>query len=236
MEKDLSYLDALTGSTLFADISRSDAAAMMRCLGGSAAHYKSGETILREGEPADRLGLVLAGRAQVARADYDGNRSVLTDVRPGELFAEAFAFADVARMPVDVTAVEDTDVLLLDAGRIVRTCANACEFHNRLIMNLLRVAASKNLVMNRKLEITSRRTTREKLLTYLEMQARAYGSAPFTIPFARQELADYLEVDRSGLSAEIGKLRREGVLESEKSRFTLLRRQTEPKRHEGSRR
>ena len=164
MEKDFPYLDVLTGSALFADIQRSDAAAMMSCLGGRAAHYKSGETILREGEPADRLGLVLAGRAQVTRTDYDGNRSVLTDVGPGEMFAEAFAFADVPRMPVDVTAVEETDVLLLDAQRITHTCTNACEFHNRLILNLLGVVASKNLAMNRKLEITARRTTREKLL------------------------------------------------------------------------
>lgn len=223
MKKDFPYLDVLTGSALFANIARSDAAAMMECLGGSAAHYKSGETILREGEAADRLGLVLTGRAQVTRTDYDGNRSVLTDVGPGEMFAEAFAFADVSRMPVDVTAVEPTDVLLLDAHRITHTCTNACEFHNRLILNLLGVVASKNLAMNRKLEITSRRTTREKLLTYLEMQAKAHGSAVFIIPFDRQALADYLEVDRSGLSAEIGKLRREGVLESEKNRFTLLR-------------
>ena len=151
MKKDFPYLDVLTGSALFANIARSDAAAMMECLGGSAAHYKSGETILREGEAADRLGLVLTGRAQVTRTDYDGNRSVLTDVGPGEMFAEAFAFADVSRMPVDVTAVEPTDVLLLDAHRITHTCTNACEFHNRLILNLLGVVASKNLAMNRKL-------------------------------------------------------------------------------------
>ena len=223
MEKDFPYLDVLTGSALFADIQRSDAEAMIGCLGARAERYQSGEAILREGEPADRLGLVLAGRAQVTRTDYDGNRSVLTDVGPGEMFAEAFAFADVPRMPVDVTAVEETNVLLLDAQRITHTCTNACEFHNRLILNLLGVVASKNLAMNRKLEITARRTTREKLLTYLEMQAKRAGSASFTIPFDRQALADYLEVDRSGLSAEIGRLRREGVLESERSRFTLLR-------------
>ena len=223
MEKDFPYLDVLTGSALFADIQRSDAEAMIGCLGARAERYKSGETILREGEAADRLGLVLAGRAQVTRTDYDGNRSVLTDVGPGEMFAEAFAFADVPRMPVDVTAVEETNVLLLNAQRITHTCTNACEFHNRLILNLLGVVASKNLAMNRKLEITARRTTREKLLAYLEMQAKAHGSASFTIPFDRQALADYLEVDRSGLSAEIGRLRREGVLESVKNKFTLLR-------------
>ena len=135
---------------------------------------------------------------------------------------EDLSFAGVEHISVDVTAVGETDVLLLDARRLVHTCSNACEFHNRLILNLLGVMAAKNLTMNRKLQITSRRTTREKLLTYLEMQARQAGSASFTIPFDRQALADFLEVDRSGLSAEIGKLRREGLLESERNSFTLL--------------
>lgn len=223
MEKSFPYRSVLSGSALFANIAGADAAAMLDCLGAAAAHYKNGEAILREGDRADRLGLVLSGAAQVTRTDYEGNRSVLTEVGPGEMFAEAFAFAGVERIPVDVTAVGETDVLLLDAERIVHTCSNACEFHNRLVRNLLGVVAAKNLAMNQKLEITARRTTREKLLTYLEMQAKRAGSTSFTIPFDRQALADYLEVDRSGLSAEIGRLRREGVLESERSRFTLLR-------------
>ena len=126
-------------------------------------------------------------------------------------------------MSVDVTAVGETEVLMLNAERLAHTCSNACEFHSRLILNLLRVMASKNLTMNRKLQITSRRTTREKLLAYLEMQAKQAGNPSFTVPFDRQGLADFLEVDRSGLSAEIGKLRREGVLTSSKNRFTLLR-------------
>ena len=222
MKKDTPGLPALADSALFRGIAESDAEAMLRCLGARSAHYHDGEAILREGDRADRLGLVLAGAAQVTRTDYDGNRSVLTDVGPGELFAEAFAFAGADRIPVDVTAVGETEALFFEAERIVRTCTNACEFHRRLILNLLRVVAAKNLTMNRKLEITARRTTREKLLTYLELQAKQAGSAEFTIPFDRQALADYLEVDRSGLSAEIGRLRREGVLRSEKNRFTLL--------------
>ena len=100
--------------------------------------------------------------------------------------------------------------------------SNSCDFHNKLIFNLLKVVAAKNLLFNQKMEITSRRTTREKLLAYLNAQAKQHGSNSFTIPYDRQELADYLEVDRSGLSAEISKLRREGVLESQRSQFTLL--------------
>jgi CRP-like cAMP-binding protein len=111
---------------------------------------------------------------------------------------------------------------LIRLKRIIETCPSACGFHNRVVLNLLKVLAAKNLLLNRKLEIISRRTTREKLLAYLSFQARAAGSNHFAIPFDRQGLADYLGVDRSALSAEIGKLRREGVLESDRSVFTLL--------------
>ncbi len=220
MKKEL--LSVLAQSALFQNIGPAETADMLKCLGGAVSRYEDGQAIFREGDEADRLGIVLSGGAQVTRTDFNGTRSVLTEVGPGEMFAEAFAFAGVGHIGVDVTAVGDTEVLLLNAQRLAHTCGNACAFHNSLILNLLGVMASKNLTMNRKLQITSRRTTREKLLTYLEMQARQAGSATFDIPFDRQALADFLEVDRSGLSSEIGKLRREGVLKSERNRFTLL--------------
>ena len=113
-------------------------------------------------------------------------------------------------------------ILLIRLRRITETCSNACEFHNRMVMNLLRAIAGKNLMLNAKIEITSRRTTREKLMAYLLNQAKRAGGSTFTIPLDRQGLADYLGVERSALSAEIGKLRREGVIESERSTFRLI--------------
>ena len=222
MAKNSPFLPALTDSALFAGLTEKDAQAMLHCLGARAQRFAPGEPILREGDRADRLGLLLSGGAQVTRTDIDGNRSILTDLAPGDLFAEAFAFADVARMPVDVTATAESEVLLLDSERITRTCSNACQFHNKLILNLLGVVAAKNLAMNQKLEITGHRTTRDKLMAYLMAQARQAGSDRFTIPLDRQGLADYLGVERSALSAEIGRLRREGVLESQRSSFRLL--------------
>jgi len=110
----------------------------------------------------------------------------------------------------------------MDSARITRSCSNACGFHQQMIFNLMKIMAVKNLCFHQKIEITSKRTTREKLMTYLMIEAKKKRSDTFDIPYDRQELADYLEVDRSGLSAEISKLRREGVLLSEKNRFTLL--------------
>ena len=123
---------------------------------------------------------------------------------------------------VDVVAAEDTEILLLQAQRIIHSCGQACHFHNQMIHNLLQVVARKNLLSNQKIEVMSKRTTREKLMAYLLLEAKRAGGSSFSIPYDRQELADYLEVDRSGLSAEISKLRRENVLLCRKNEFTLL--------------
>ena len=165
---------------------------------------------------------MLSGAAQIVRIDYYGNRSILAEIGPSELFAEAFACAEVSSLPVTVIANEPCEVMLIDCSHILHTCANNCGFHQQLIFNLMRDLAAKTLQFHQKLEITAGRTTRDKLMTYLMFQAQKAGSPEFEIPFDRQELADYLEVDRSGLSAEISKLRREGIIECEKNRFTLL--------------
>ena len=159
---------------------------------------------------------------QLVRVDYYGNRSILTSIEPPQLFGEAFACAGLDSVPVDVIAAEDTDILLTDAMHIARPCENACAFHRQMTLNLLQIVARKNLVLHRKIEITSKRSTREKLMTYLLLQAKKAGSSTFTIPYDRQELADYLGVERNGLSTEIGKLRNEKVLECRRSTFTLL--------------
>ena len=169
------------------------------------------------------VGIVLEGCVQMVREDYYGNRSILARMGPAELFGEGFACADVKTFPISVVAVEDSQVLLIDSRRITVTCANACSFHNRMIFNMLKVVANKNLVLNQKIEITSRRTTREKLMAYLLTQAKLHQSDAFTIPYDRQALADYLEVERSAMSAEISKLRRDGIIECEKSTFRLLK-------------
>lgn len=216
------YYDILRRCPLFEGISDDDLIPMMACVGGVVKKYEKRENIFSEGDLAKNVGIMLSGKAQVVRVDYYGNRSIVESVSPTELFGESFACGGMKEIPVDVVATEDSEVLIMDCARITRACSNACAFHQQLIFNLMKVMASKNLRFHQKLEITSGRTTREKLMTYLLLEAKKKRSASFEIPYDRQELADYLEVDRSGLSAEISKLRREGVLLSEKNRFTLL--------------
>jgi len=219
MEK---YFDTLRRCTLFDRISDEQLMTMLTCLGASVVSFDKKYTIFAEGRPAKHIGIMLSGSAQVVRVDYYGNRSIVSGIEPPEIFGEAFACAEVSSLPVTITASEPCEVMLIDCAHILHTCSNNCGFHQQLIFNLMKDLATKNIIFHQKLEITSRRTTREKLMAYLMLQARRTGSSSFTIPFDRQELADYLEVDRSGLSAEISKLRREGVLRSEKNWFELM--------------
>lgn len=214
-------LEILKRCPLFDGMTDEELSAMLGCLGARQESFAKGQTVLAEGDPVRAVGIVLSGSAQIVRVDYYGNRSIVATLSPAQLFGEAFAFAGVPVMPVSVVATQPLEALLLDPARITEPCQNACGMHNRLIRNLLGLIAKKNLLFHQKLEITSRRTTREKLMTYLLLQAKRAGSSHFAIPFDRQALADYLEVERSGLSAEIGKLRREGVLDCNKNEFTL---------------
>ncbi len=208
---------------LFSGITLSEFKGMLGCLNGRVVETRKGVPILREGDGTNQIGVLLSGSVHIIREDYYGDRSVLSYIGPGQIFGEAYAFSDVQALPVSVVPDQDGEVLMLDSRRIASCCANACTFHNQMIFNLLRLVANKSLMLHQKIEITSKRTTREKLMSYLAYQAKLKNSNSFTIPFDRQALADYLEVDRSGLAVQISQLRKEGVLESEKNYFRLLK-------------
>ena len=216
------YLPILQKSPLFDGVAETDILPLLDCLGGTLRTYTKGSAVFCEGDRPTHLGIVLSGEVRITRTDYYGNRSIVAAVKAPHVFGETFACAEVESLPVDVIAAENSEILMIDIHRVMGTCCNACAFHNRIIYNLMRQTAAKNLMFHRKLEILSRRTTRDKLMIYLLLEAKAQGSHTVVIPYDRQELADYLAVDRSGLSAEIGKLRREGMLTAEKNRFTLL--------------
>lgn len=217
------YLETLRKCPLFQQIEDENLLKMLGCLGAKVETFDKKYTIFAEGTPAKYIGILLSGSAQIVQVDYYGNRSILGSVAPSEVFAEAFACAGMDTLPVSVTANEPCEVMLINRDHILHTCQNHCGFHQQLIFNLMKDLAYKAILFQQKIEITSKRTTKEKLMTYLLLYAKKANSNSFEIPFDRQELADYLEVDRSGLSAEIGKLRKEGVLENHRKRFTLYR-------------
>lgn len=219
------YEPILQKVSLFDGIRPGEWERMLGCLGAVRRSYPAGEFILMAGQPAARVGVLLAGDAQVLREEYSGARTILAALAPGDLFAEAFACAGGGEqtLPVSVLAVSDCRVLLIDYRKIIEICPSACEFHTRLVRNMLAVLADKNLLLNRRLGHLSRRTTREKLLSYLSEEAALCGGGEFDIPFDRQGLADYLCVERSAMSAALSKLREEGLLETRRSHFRLLR-------------
>ena len=175
--------------------------------------------LLRAGAPCSSAGLLLSGRALIIQEDFWGNRNVLAALTPGQIFAESFACASGTPLTVSVAAEEDVRAAFLDFQRMLAACPSSCPCHSRLLRNLLAVLAEKNLSLNEKLTHMGQRTTRDKLLSYLSAQARRQGSPRFRILFSRQQLADYLCVDRSGLSAELGRLRDEGMLSFQRYQF-----------------
>ena len=204
----------MTSSPLFRDIAPADLASLLDCLDARERAYEKGVWLLRRGEWTDRLGLVLSGTVHILREDFWGSRSIVGLAGPGEIFAESYALAGEP-LEVSVLAASDARVLFLRVETALTDCG-------QLTRNLTALLAEKNLTLTRKMRHMARRTTREKLLSYLSAQALRSGGPEFDIPMDRQQLADYLAVDRSAMSAALGKLRDEGVLEFRKNHFRLL--------------
>ena len=219
MEK---YLKILKECSLFDEIEDNDLMRMLSCLGARVELFDKKYTVFAEGSPARYIGIVLSGSVQTVYVDYYGNRNILSVSCARELVAEAFACAGADEIPVSVIADEPSEIMLIDCSHILCTCKNVCGFHQKLIFNLMRTLAQKNISFHQKIEIISKRSTRDKLLAYLEIQARISGSGKITVPFDRQELADYLGVERSGLSSEISKMKQEKIIDNYKNHFELL--------------
>lgn len=213
----------LTNTALFRGTTLEEAQAMLSCLGSYTKQYKKGDTIYHAGEVAEDMGLVINGSIDIECDDVWGNRSILDRVERGQIFAETYACIPGETMLVNVVAAEKCEILFLNAARLLTTCADSCTHHNKLIKNLLQISAQKNLSLSRRILHTSSKSIRGRLLSYLSEQAKKNGSYQFTIPFNRQQLADYLSVDRSALSNELSKMQNEGILHYEKNAFVLIR-------------
>ena len=211
----------LSETVLFYGTPPQELKTMLNCLGAKQKRYARGEIIAHAGEPVQNMGLLLFGRVQIESDDLWGNKSVLDSIGPGLTFAETYACVPGEPMMVSAVAAECLEVLFLNAMRILETCSLACEHHSRLIRNLLTLTAQKNLTLSRRIFYTSSKSIRGRLMSYLSDQASRFKSRAFTIPFNRQQLADYLSVDRSALSNELSKMRREGLLETDKNYFLL---------------
>lgn len=212
----------LSDAPLFRGIPAEDVDAMLPCLGASRRAYRRGERVMRAGQVATRVGVLLEGRLHVEMLDAWGNVSVLESVGPGEPFAVAYACGKEGVLDVDVVADADSTVATLEAARVLHPCERQCACHGALVRNLLVSMANKNIAMNRRAMAMAPKTVRGKILAYLSVQQTVAGAPEFAIPFTQEKLASYLGVDRSTLSAELSALRKEGVIDYKGRTFRLM--------------
>ena len=213
----------LQSCQLFTGIPGSGLKSMLDCLAARQKHFAKDSFIIMAGGKMDWIGIVLSGAIHILREDYWGKRKIIARIESGASFGEAFAYAEVKELPVSIIAAEESEVLFLDCRRILKQCSSVCTFHASLIKNLALLLAEKNIAFIQKLEHITQTTTREKLLSYLSGQAQLERKSSFDIPFSREELADYLSVERSAMSAELSKMRDDGLILYRKNHFELLK-------------
>ena len=211
----------LAGSALFAGIAPSEMEAMLPCLEAVEKSYNKGERLMRAGQITEFLGVVLRGKVQVEVSDAWGNVTILETLSSGEIFAHGYACSKEA-LDIDVVAESACSVALLKVDRIMSPCAHACGCHSAISGNLMRALALRNLAMNQRALATMPKTIRGKVLAYLSQQQKRAGARVFTIPYSQTKLAQYLCVDRSALSAELSKLRKEGVIDYDGATYSIL--------------
>ena len=208
-------LKALTKTEIFAGATEEEVSSMLNCLSAKKKKYQKDEIIFHAGDIVSSIGVMLKGNALIENDDIWGNRSVLDYVKEGQIFAETYACALDEKLMVNVIAMSDCEVLFLDVRKILKVCPNACEFHQNLVQNLLAISS-------RRIFHTSSKTIRGRLLSYLSYQAMEREKEEFDIPYNRQQLADYLGVDRSAMSNELGKMQKDGLIEVKRNHFRIL--------------
>lgn len=211
----------LANTQLFRGIREDEITELLHCLGASERTFQKNDVIFRAGSPVNEIGLIESGSVNIVVNLYWGNSIIFGHIGRGEVFAENYAAIPGKELLCDVVATEDTKVIFLKMQNILTTCRKGCSYHNRIIQNMLRISAQNNLNMSSRMMHTASKSLRDRLLSYLSEQALEHGSSQFTIPFNRQQLADYLAVNRSAMSKELSKMQEEGLITYRKNKFIL---------------
>lgn len=217
------YLDFFTKLDLFKNVQKTDILSMLQCLGAKKCSYKKGEILFLTGDQVPGVGIIMKGSIQIVQDDVAGNQAIVGQLSAGDLFAETFICAGAKQSPVTVTALSPCEVLFLQLERLITTCSSACSFHSRLIENLLRILAAKNIYMAKKNRLLSQRTIHEKLRRFFMDRIEETGAHVFEVELSRNQLADYLCVDRSALSRELSKMKADGMIEFDKKDFKVIK-------------
>ena len=215
------FYGILKNVLLFKNLTEDEIDTFLKCLNSKKKNYFKDEYLFVAGDSIKDIGIILKGNIHIIKEDYLGNRNILTTLGVGDIFAEVFVCAKLEEIPVSIYAVSDCEILFLEYGKLINTCSAVCNFHSKVIDNMVFTIAAKNLILSQKIEILTKRTTREKILNFLSLQASNKHSNKFAIQFNRQELADFLCVDRSAMSSELGRLKDEGLIDFNKNIFEI---------------
>ncbi len=216
------FIPVLKKTQIFSGVGVDEIESLLSCLGARLYSYTRGEYPVRQGEHLNDIIVLVEGKLHIQTDDYWGNRSILGQIEVGEMFGEAYVAPESGAVLNDVVAVENSKAIFLDVKKILTTCSSACRFHSIVVHNLFFAISEKNRKLVRKLGHISKRSTREKLISYLSEEAKRQNSSDFTISFNRQQLADFLFVDRSAMSNELCRMRDEGLIKFNKNQFTLF--------------
>jgi CRP-like cAMP-binding protein len=217
------FIPVLLNCRLFDGIKIKEIEKLLDCFHARTRKFEKDAYLFMEGDEISTMGIVISGAIHLVRDDFWGNRAIIARIAPGEIFAESFACGKTARPPMSAMAAQKTEALFIQANRISAVCASVCAFHTRVLNNMIAELAGKNTHLLEKIQHMSQRSTREKLISYLSSQAQDARGADFEIPFNREEMADFLSVDRSAMSAELGRMKADGLLTFRKNHFTLVK-------------
>lgn len=215
------YDEVLRGVRLFKGIDEKDLSSLLSCLDARIISPEKNEFVLMAGDRVNHIGIVLSGSLHIIKEDAEGERAVIAALSKGDFYAEALCCANVEMSPVSVLTNTKSSVMLIEYGRILHTCPSSCSFHAKLIENMLFIIAEKNIMLQNRMEIISQKTVRLKMLAFLEFFVGTRGEKA-KIPFNREQLADYLCVNRSALSHELSRMKHDGLIDYHKNQFVLM--------------
>ena len=215
------YIEILGNTELFKNINDNEIETLLKSSFVRIKNYNNNETVFMSGNIAKFIGIVVFGQVEVIQEDFYGNKNIIAHINKGEIFGEAFACSETQSLPISAFTSQPSEIILINYRELFSSDLTPETMHLKLSHNMLKIMANKNLILNQKIRLLTKRTTQEKLLAYLSTQAEKTGSNSFSIPFNRQELADYLSVERSAMSAQLCKLRDKGILDFHKNKFVL---------------
>ncbi len=217
------YYNQIKNSPVFFGLSEDELKNMLECFNARIKSFEDGEFIIRQGELVKNIYLVLDGAVNIEKDTYWGRRIIVTQIGINENIALAFVASKNIESSIDAVSVGNTKLLILSYEKCTTMCQNVCTKHRLLINNLFEILSKENIELLQKIENISQKTIREKLLTYFSNEAKKNKSNIFEIPYNRQDLADYLNIDRSAMSFELSKMQKDGLIKTEKNKFCLIK-------------